>query len=407
MRMLWQNAGLIYLAAAVVLGFGLAAGASLWPQGGAAPVAAAAIPPDRVVARLHDGAAFPPALRAALAALRADPDDAELALAAARLVVDEGRARGDSRVVGAALGLLRPFLAEGSPAVLRLAADARQYQHDFPGALALLDRAVALDPRDAQALIARATIHTVRGDYALARADCDRIGALRLPAVAFLCTATTHVTTAEGPAWAERLEAALAGPGALDPALHPWALGLTAEIARHQGDAPGAIGRLRRLLAQDPGAERERLILSDLLLARGEGAAVIDLLSASPATDAVLLRRALALKAAGNPEAEALVRRLDQRFRLNIDLGLRAHAREEAMFFLYLAGDPVAALARAEVNWSLQKEAEDVALILATASTAGRPGAARPARDWMAAAGVTAPPEMPPRMPPARGFARP
>jgi tetratricopeptide (TPR) repeat protein len=359
-------------------------------------VVAADIPPDRVVARLYDGAALPPALHGALAALRADPGRADLALAAARLVVDHGRAQGDSRIVGAALGLLRPFLDDAPAAMLRVAADARQYQHDFPGALALLDRAVVLDPQDAQTLLTRATIHTVRGDLGAARADCDRIGTLGLPAVAFLCSATTQVMTAEGPAWAAGLEAALARPGALDPALHPWALGLSAEIARHQGDRARAAALLRRVLALDPAAEREKLMLSDLLLAEGDGGAVIDVLQSSPPTDGVLLRRALALHALGDPEAQSLARLLDQRFRLNIALGLRAHAREEAMHFLYLARDPETALARAAVNWAMQREAEDAMLLAAAAAAAGRPAAAQPLRDWLAETGATAPPALPP-----------
>jgi tetratricopeptide (TPR) repeat protein len=385
-----RTTGGFYVAAAVVLGFVLAAGMSLLPHR-AAPVAAAAIPPDMVVARLHDGAGFPPALRKALAAHRAAPDDPAPALAAARAVVDEGRARGDSRIVGAALGILRPFLDTAPAAMLRVAADARQYQHDFPGALALLDRAVSLDPRDANAVLMRATIHTVRGDYAAARADCARTGALGLPAVAFLCTATTHILTAEGPDWAARLDVALSRPGRLDPAFHPWALGLMAEVARHRGDTAQAIALLRRVLDIDPDAEREKLILADLLLARGEAAQAVQVLAASPATDGVLLHRALAMRALDDPEARSLTRLLDQRFRLNIDLGLRAHAREEAMFFLWLAPDPSLALARAQVNWDLQHEAEDVALLLAAAQAAGVPGAARPAQDWMTGAGVTEP----------------
>ena len=74
--------------------------------------------------------------------------------------------------------MLRPFLESGDAQVLYLAATARQYRHDFPGALVLLDRAAALDGRDVNILLSRATIHTVPGDYPTARADCKRINAL-------------------------------------------------------------------------------------------------------------------------------------------------------------------------------------------------------------------------------------
>ena len=59
-----------------------------------------------------------------------------------------------------------------------LAATARQYRHDFPGTLTLLDKAAARDGRDANILLSRATIHIVPGDYVAARADCKRINAL-------------------------------------------------------------------------------------------------------------------------------------------------------------------------------------------------------------------------------------
>ena len=102
-------------------------------------------------------------LRARLRAARANPDDPAAAKAAARQLIDEGRKAGDSRLVGAALGMLRPFLDAPDAEALHLAATARQYQHDFPGALDLLDRALALSPGDAAALLARATINVVLG----------------------------------------------------------------------------------------------------------------------------------------------------------------------------------------------------------------------------------------------------
>lgn len=393
---LLRSIGGFYTAAAILLGFVLVAGASFLPGPDVGAETSGQIPPDRVVAVLSAGADYPPELRQALQALRERPDDPALAAVAARRIVSEGRARGDSRLVGAALGILRPFLDAASPEMLHIAADARQYQHDFAGALQLLDRALGLAPRDANLLLMRATIHTVRGDYVPAREDCARITALGLDEVGLLCTATTHVLTRDGPVWKARLAEMVDRPDLLAESLHPWALGLMAEIARHQGDIEEARQLLHRLLALSPGAVREKLILADILLATGEGPAVITLLADAPPIDGVLVRRVMALRLTGNLEALSLQRSLDQRFRLNIELGLDAHAREETMFFLYVAPERGLALQRAQANWSQQHEAEDLALLLEAARQAGDAGSAVAAQDWMSRADVTPPPVLRP-----------
>jgi tetratricopeptide (TPR) repeat protein len=279
---------------------------------------------------------------------------------------------------------LRPFLTDPTAETLYLAATARQYQHDFSGALALLDQALALSPGDLDARLSRATILTVRGDYPAARADCARITALQRPDVGFLCQATTEILTAKGPRYATRLQAILGQPGLLPPELRGWAMGLIGEVALHQGDTALAKAQFQAVLADNPRAQREELLLADILLQHGQSQAVLDLLAAAPDTDGVLIRRVLALRALGDSKAAELSATLAKRIALNLDLGLTAHAREEAMYFLTIAGEPAQALARASVNWALQREIEDALLLLQTAEAAGQPQAAQPVRDWMA-----------------------
>lgn len=383
-----RDYGFGYVAAFAGLALVLVVGSALMPQKTAQ--AGAAIPPDRVVARLQVvGGAYPEALRTAMAAQRAAPTDLAKAQAAARALIDEGRNRGDSRLVGAAVGLLRPFLTDPSPDTLYLAATARQYQHDFVGALALLDQALALSPDDLNARLERAIILTVRGDYAAARQDCQVITAQGRPDIGFLCNATTQILTAEGPGYATRLQEILAQPGLLGPQLRGWAIGLIAEIALHQGDDAKAKTHFQAVLDDNPLALRERVLLADLLLEDGKAQAALDLLAPAPDTDGVLIRRVLAARALRDTAgAQASVTVLDSRFTLNLDLGLTAHAREEALYFLTVAGDPEQALARAIVNWDLQHEIEDAVLLLQAAEAAGQPQAAQPVHDWMAQNGV-------------------
>ncbi len=379
-----RDYGVGYLGAFAGLALVLVVGSALMPQAGSQ--AGASIPDDRIVAQLQVvGGAYPDDLRAVMAAQLSAPDDLSKAQIAARALIDEGRKRGDSRLVGAAVGILRPFLANPTSDTLYLAATARQYQHDFVGALDMLDQALVLSPSDLNAQLSRATIHTVRGDYDAARQDCQRITAQNRPDIGFLCAATTEVLTSTGPDYATRLQAILAQPGLLDPQLHGWAMGLVAEIALHSGDGKLAKAQLVAVLADDPLALRERVMLADMLLAEAKPKDALDILASVPETDGVLIRRILAARAMGDKAEDArLVDVLDKRFKLNLDLGLTAHAREEALFFLKVVGDPAQALERAKVNWALQHEIDDVVLLLDAANAAGLPTAAQPAWDWIA-----------------------
>lgn len=380
-----NRTAVFYLGASVLLATVLVMASTVLTD---APVATAGtIPPDRVVAHLQGSTRYPADLADDIAAQRATPTDTALALKTARGMISFGRAQGDSRLVGAAVGVLRPFLSEANPQALYLAATARQYQHDFPGALTLLDRALTIDPRDVNARLTRATIRTVLGQFDTARADCQQITEMGQPAVGFLCMATSHTLTDQGPDYAARIKAILAQPGMLDAGLRPWAIGLTGEIALHQGDKATATRAFQEVLTLDPLALRERLLLADILLATGQAAQVTALLAPAPDTDGVLIRRVLADPAAAGAMRDALA----DRFALNLDLGLTAHAREEAMYFATIAPDPALALTRAQVNWAMQHEIEDAVLLIAAAKAAGDVDASQPVDDWMARTGVRLP----------------
>ena len=385
-RTLVRIAGFAALAA--VLALALAAWRS---QGDAAP--GGVIEDDRVVAVLQaPGAAYPAALRDDLRRTRAAPDDPGAAKRAARGLIDEGRAAGDARLVGAGLGILRPALVRNDPEALALAATARQYQHDFTGALALLDEAIGLAPNDAGSIIMRATIRTVLGEFDRAQDDCRRLAALRRIDLALLCQASALALSAEAPAVYARLEGILALGGVFSPDLEPYAIGLLGEIAMLQGWTNVARGHFATALARDPGAVRVRMMLADSLLADGDYRDAMAALDGAPDVDGVLLRRAIAATGFGDDTAAQAARaELDRRFRLNLDLGLGAHAREEARYFLEVAPDAALALTRAQVNWSLQHELEDAQLLLDAAAAAGEPAAAAPVLAWIDEAAVSVP----------------
>ena len=385
----------IAVAAAMVAAAGITALGALVvaPEGGSPSASGAMTIPtdgDAIVAVLRTARApRSPELVAALRTAREAPQDVEAARTAARLLIAEGRSEGDPQLVGAALGVLRPVMEPPQAETLYLAATARQYQHDFTGALDLLDQAVVLDPGHVNALLTRATVKMVQGRLGEAQQDCSSVAALRQD-VGFLCQSTALIVSPQAPMVSERLTQILAQPGLLSPSLEGWAIGLLGEIAMLQGDDAKARGHFEALLARDPGALRERLLLADLLLRTDQAAAVAPLLAEAPETDSVLLRRARAARAEGRPDAE-IEADLARRTQLNLDLGLDAHAREDTMFFLYLADDPAMALDRARANWALQHEVEDAQLLIDAAVAAGAPEEALPVLDWMDDEGVVIP----------------
>lgn len=384
----------IGIAAAMTAGLGVVVAAVMLTGPPRSDDTSGPIPDDRVVATLGRTARdYPDDLRAALAAARAAPGDAAAAHRAARALIDHGRSTGDSRIVGAALGVLRPRL-EATPdaETLVLAATARQYQHDFNGALGLLDQALSREPENAEALLIRATIRIVRGRYDLAEPDCRRLFAARRPALGLLCQSAARTLTAAAPEVYDRLAKIVAEGGFGAGGLRTYALDLMGEIAALQGEPDRARDHFREVLAADPDALRVRMLLADLHLGEDDPAAALDLLSDAPDIDGVLLRRALAAERIGDAAlADAAQAELGERFRRNIELGVDAHAREETRFFLEIADQPERALQRALVNWDLQHEIEDVALLIDAAMAANQPGAAGPVLDWMEEQNISVP----------------
>lgn len=345
---------------------------------------------DMIVAKLQvSGTGYSLALQEILRETRARPTDLSAAKVAARALIAEGRTVSDSRLVGAATGVLQSFMVNPDAETLYLVATARQYQHDFSGAIALLNQAVTLEPGNASALLTRATIQVVLGKFDLATTDCQRIASLPRADLGFLCQSTALLLTKQAPAVYARLDGILARPGLLDPALRGWAIGLMGEIAKSQGNPDAAKAHFTDVITADPLALRDRLLLVDILLDEKAAAEALAVLKPAPDADGVLIRRVLAAQILGDPSAaEPDKAELDRRFRLNIDLGLTAHAREETRYFLQIAGDPRLALQRALVNWDLQHEIEDAQLLIDAAVAANQPKAAASVLAWMNAQSV-------------------
>ena len=125
------------------------------------------------------------------AALRANPNNLDIAVRVARRSIEAARETGDPRFLGQAQAALAPWWTAADPPLpaLLLRATVKQSQHDFPGALADLDRLLAARPADGQALLTRATVLTVQGRYADAQRDCAKLLRLASGLVTTACLA--------------------------------------------------------------------------------------------------------------------------------------------------------------------------------------------------------------------------
>jgi tetratricopeptide (TPR) repeat protein len=314
-------------------------------------------------------------------ALSAHPDDLRAALALARLDIELSRARSDPRYLGYAQAALGAWwdLPAPPPEVLVLRATIRQSTHDFQGALADLDRVVAVAPDDAQAWITRSVVLAVRGRYDEARASCQPLVRLAPALVYAVCEASIDgVTGAAGPAY-DRLSRAIQQSRALSPAENEWATSTLGEIALRRGRDDDAEAAFKAALTLDPDDAYVLAAYADLLIDRDRPREAIPLVANRTDNDGLLLRLALAEAKARASEAAAHAAMLRDRFAASHLRGDTVHRREEARFELDLEGDAPAALALARANWDVQREPWDVRVLLASALAAHRPAAAAPA----------------------------
>ena len=303
-------------------------------------------------------------------ALRTNPTDLDHAARLARRGIEAARETGDPRFLGQAQAALAPWwtVADAPPAALLLRATVKQSQHDFSGALADLDRLLAVHTGDGQALLTRATILTVQGRYADAQRDCAKLPRL-----------TSGLVTTACLAGASSLNGDAAGTRA-------WALTLAAEIAARRGDADAADIHFRDALALDPRDAYLVAAYADFLLDQARARDVIPMLADSTKNDALLLRLALAERSLPDLRSEFADHRreLADRFAAARRRGDSVHLREEARFRLDVENDIPAALALAKANWNVQREPADLRILAAAARASGERDAGKIVTDWLA-----------------------
>jgi tetratricopeptide (TPR) repeat protein len=321
------------------------------------------------------------------AALRANPNDLDHAARLARRCIEAARETGDPRFLGQAQAALAPWwaAADPPPPALLLRATVKQSQHDFSGALADLDRLLAVRAGDGQALLTRATILTVLGRYADAQRDCAKLVRLASGLVTTTCLAGASSLNGDAAGAYRGLVQALARAG--DTAgTRAWALTLAAEIAARRGEAGAADIHFREALALDPRDAYLVAAYADFLLGQARAREAASLLADSAKNDALLLRLALAERSLPDKRSEFADHRreLADRFAAARRRGDTVHLREEARFRLDVENDIPAALVLAKANWNVQREPADLRILAAAARASGENDARRTVTDWLA-----------------------
>jgi tetratricopeptide (TPR) repeat protein len=307
----------------------------------------------------------------------------DIALPLAQFYISRARATGDLRFLGYAEAILAPWMSRPDVAaqVMVLHATILQSRHLFNASLTELDRALAKNPTDAQAWLTRATVLRVLGRYAEATVSCQRLAASADAAITTLCVQGLQGLTG-------RLQTAYATIAALPlqalpPEARAWRDSELGEMAERLGDDKAAEHWLREGLSLAPDDFYMRAACADLLLRQGHAAATLQLLAGYESMEPMLLRIAIAqrmLHEASGSRAEAL---LSSAFSVEQQRGDAVHRREQARFLLDVSWQPAAALTAAQQNWQVQREPEDLLILMRAAQAAHVPQAAAPAREFL------------------------
>jgi len=317
--------------------------------------------------------------------LSAHPEDLSSALALAQGYLDIGRANADPRFVSYAEATLSPWLARPNPdpAVLTLEATTLQYLHRFDAALALLNRALAIQTFNGQAWLTKATILQVQGHFDAARQACRPLIQISGHLIALTCLTSVNSLTGNLIASYLALRTVFTDDPRLDPGIRVWVLDQLAEMTQRAGDEKAAEAYLLAALGVVPGDGYSKGAYADLLLQEKRDSEVVRLLQADEQQDNLLLRLAIAGTRLGSADGGRWSDMFQARYEAARRDGDFTHLREQARFLLEVRGKKVEALELAERDWQVQREPGDIRVYFAAAAAAGNQAALRNVRDWI------------------------
>ncbi len=339
---------------------------------------------DVVLAELSAGTRY-----ADVAARRLARDRVDVAIPLAQFYIQQSRLSGDLRFLGYAQAVLAPWVdrSPGLPDVLVLQATLQQSRHEFAASLATLDRALAAKPDNAQALLIRSTVLRVLGRYAEAGAACEQFSRLVESRLGAICIQGVRGLNGH-------LETAYAALSQVSPqgwlnSEKSWLYSELGEMAVRMGRDEDATRWFERDLAIEPGDFYVRAAYADLLLRKNQPADALALLRQHESFEPLLLRIAIAQQRLGDPGLARTSALLRAAFAAELQRGEAVHRREQARFLLEIEDRPRQSLEAALQNWQVQREPDDLLVLLHAAQAAGDPAAAAAAMSFVRSAHQT------------------
>jgi tetratricopeptide (TPR) repeat protein len=313
----------------------------------------------------------------------------DVAIPLAEFNIQQSRLSGDLRYLGYAEAVLAPWVKQSAalPDVLVLQATLQQSRHEFASSLATLDRALAVRPRDPQALLIRATVLRVLGRYPEAGTACEQFSALVDPRLGALCIQSLRGLNGQ-------LESAYSALMQVSPqgwlnSEKSWLYSELGEMAVRLGRDADAQRWFQTDLSLVPTDVYVRAAYADLLLRQGRPGDVLTLLQGQESFEPLLLRIAIAQRQLRDPRQAQSAARLQAAFAAEEQRGEAVHRREQARFLLEVQGQPALSLAAALENWAVQREPDDVLVLVNAARAAGSPAAAEPALEFVRTEGLS------------------
>jgi tetratricopeptide (TPR) repeat protein len=300
----------------------------------------------------------------------------DIALPLAQFYVSRSRATGDLRYLGYAEAMLQPWLQQSAvpPAVRVLEATILQSRHAFGAALTQLDLTLQVQPDNAQAWLTRATVLRVLGRYDEALASCAHLAAQADSAIVGLCRESLRGLTGHlQSAYAALVALPQQGLGAEARA---WRYSELGEMAERLGDDATAEHWFREGLQLAPEDFYMRAACADLLLRQRRAAETLQLLAGYESIEPMLLRLVIAQQLLNDSRGAQYRALLSSAFEVEQQRGEAVHRREQARFLLDIEQQPQAALAAAQENWRVQREPDDLLILLRAAQAARHPDAA-------------------------------